>query len=76
MSFWIELHCDSQSAGPDPCGGPSCLSMNGNSPGHLMLNATSLSRGASLLIQEVRTAGWKFTRQGWVCPACVKERGL
>ena len=72
MGYWIELHCDVQSASGNPYTDPICRAHNGEQPGVMVSNA-DIGRAPALVNEMARRQGFKILRgRGWICPACQK----
>ena len=78
MSFYLEIHCDVLSDGPDDYVAiqPYCFSQRSNSPQILaMSRQKALIAALRALEARAKEHGWAKTRKhGWVCPNCQKVR--
>lgn len=73
MSIWIEIHCDQQTAGADPCGAPLCHGMNGNQPGAMAKNIGTAPAALSGLKAQALKQGWLLSAGKWTCPECKRN---
>lgn len=66
MGTWIELRCEKR--------GDDCYSAVNNGPMDMAGDTiASVLDTLSILAKEARAAGWKKTREGWICPACAGQ---
>lgn len=72
MSFWIELHCDTLGDGQNACGEGTCLAKNGNQPGEMAANASSVGDVLRLISDNAIADGWIRKQGQWTCPACKR----
>ena len=75
MAFWLELHCDILDGGDNKYGSPACYTEAADSPG-LLVNSQNkhVLQGINVLRERARKAGWKLTKDGWICPVCLTRR--
>lgn len=76
MSTWLELRCERR-VGADSAlrGSRRCWSHDNAGPaGMAHDNAKSVARVFASIGRGATKAGWKRTREGWVCPACISEQ--
>ncbi len=78
MPVWMELRCDARST-PDAErreGDQRCWSHRNAGPMDLAADdqrsVLSVTRD---LFAAAKAGGWKRTRDGWICPACVAATG-
>lgn len=77
MATWIELRCENR-AYPSSEGrglnvGDRCLSHDNAGPMEMAGDTrANILETVRELEAEARKDGWKKTREGWVCPFCVK----
>lgn len=68
----MELRCGRLGDGDG--NGERCLSADNNGP---MIMASDTCKSASItatkLFTEAKENGWKHTKDGWVCPICLKN---
>lgn len=72
MAIWVEIHCDSQTAGAGAVGTPLCYGMNGNQPGGMVRIASNVPGVLRGLHKHALESGWQFLRGKWTYPACIK----
>lgn len=77
MATWIEIRCenrtDPSSEGRGLKVGDRCLSHDNSGPMDMAGDTrASILDTVRELEAEARNDGWKKTREGWVCPFCVK----
>ena len=74
MSIWVEIHCDKQSAGSDPCGAPLRHGMNGNQPGGMARIAANVPDVLRVIKRLALKSGWSFAQGIWTCPECGRVK--
>ena len=74
MGLWIELHCDVRNMEEhEPTGELRCWTHVNANEGVLVGNTGGDARWALRdLAARAKALGWKRTREGWQCPACVR----
>ena len=72
MSIWVEIHCDSQTAGSDPCGHPLCFAQNGHQPGAMAKGISTAPSALGGLKRQALREGWLLKSGKWTCPACKR----
>jgi len=81
MGTWIEIRCENRSEssaeGRGINVGDRCYSHDNAGPMD-MANDTRASVAETLRVldEDAKSSGWKKTREGWICPFCVKSTGL
>ena len=76
MSIWLEIHCDTQTAGPDAVGKPLCYGMNGNQVGEMSKNMGAALKTLQFLKRRAKHEGWLLSGSNWTCPACREAEGM
>lgn len=77
MATWIEFRCENRtepsSEGRGINVGDRCLSHDNVGPMDTANDSrVSILETIRFLEKEARDGGWKKTREGWICPFCVK----
>jgi hypothetical protein len=74
MSTWMELRCEMRTDLPpqERFSPGRCWSHDNAGPmGMAHDSAASVARVFASLGRDAVKAGWKRTRDGWVCPGCI-----
>lgn len=70
MAIWIELRCEGRNKNAD------CLSNSNDGPMELSMDdQRSVLDTLRLLSRVGREAGWRRSREGWLCPKCSSRVG-
>ncbi|MEM8519477.1 hypothetical protein [Janthinobacterium sp. CAN_S7] len=75
MAIWMEVRCETRGDGRS--GETRCWSDDNSGPAGM---AADDQRSVLEVLREMqieaRRAGWKRTRDGWMCPACIKHAAM
>lgn len=75
MAIWMEIRCEKRGDGRTDK--TRCWSDDNSGPtGMAADDQRSVVDVLREMQIEARRANWKRTRDGWVCPACIKHEAL
>ena len=76
MGIWIEFRCELRVVSAGETEGKRCWSQDNTGPMGLSSDdQKSVLWNLRELGREAKAAGWRRTKEGWICPYCASTNG-